>query len=61
MCTLHANCLLLHFMLSYYQVMFWPASLYFEQIYFVEISRENFPGGLVWRSQIEARKREGLV
>jgi len=28
--TLHmytANCLLLHFMLSYYQVMFWPAGL----------------------------------
>ena len=34
-----ANCLLLHFMLSYYQVMFWPAGLHFEQIYFMEISR----------------------
>jgi len=40
--TLHmytANCLLLHFMLSYYQVMLWPAGLYFEQMYLVEISR----------------------
>ena len=58
------NCLLLHFMLSYYQVMFWPAGLLFRANLFrgdLQEVIEKFPGRSVWRGQIEARQREGLV